>query len=243
MRKFIVGLAAFVVVTLVAYLGLFQRAAVLSLFAQGKLAAQGYSPAHTPSEALDSFRRALKERNYEAAEMYLGGDYAEQFHKGSKNGQKLGAAVDNLFNAMEVTGTKSDKVKFVLRWLDPFPSDFKVLDVKPSGDNRAFAVLAEESGAPLQIQGNFYDWRVDPRMFRSLCRSVGPQVELRKESGDQWKIYLPVTPDLRLSVDYLAENGSNYGNAVDRVKEDLKNDATTKESLENALRNALEESN
>ena len=243
MRKFIVGAAAFIVVTLVAYLGLFQRAAVMSLFAQSKLAAQGYSPAKTPSEALDSFRRALKERNYEAAELYLGGDYAEQFHKGSKNGQKLGVAIDNLFSAMETTGTKSDKVKFVLRWLDPFPTDVKVVDVKQSGDGRAYAVLAEETGAPLEIRGDFYGWRVDPRMFRSLCRSVGPQVELRKESGDQWKIYLPVTPDLRLCVDYLADNGSNFANAIDRVKEDLKNDATTKESLENALKEALEQSN
>src|SRR5438128_1286665 len=105
MRKFIVGIAAFAVVTLGAYIGLFQRAAVMSLFAQGKLAAQGYSPAATPSEALDDFRRALKERNYEAAELYLGGDYAEQFHKGAKNGQKLGAAIDNLLSTMETTGT------------------------------------------------------------------------------------------------------------------------------------------
>ena len=51
-----------------------------------------------------------------------------------------------------------------------------------------------------------------------------------------------MTPELRLSVDYLADNGSNYANAVDRVKEDLKNDATTKESLEHALKQGLEES-
>ncbi len=141
---------------------------------------------------------------------------------------------------METTGTKSDKVKYVLRWLDPFPTDIKVVDVKQSGDKLAYATLAEEAG-PLQIQGDFSDWRVDPRACRPLFRSVGAQVELRRE-GNQWKIYLPVTPDLRLCVDYLAENGSNYANAVDRVKEDLKNDATTKESLENALKQALEES-
>ena len=84
-------------------------------------------------------------------------------------------------------------------------------------------------------------------MFRSLFRSVPPdgRVELRKEgdsASGQWKIYLPVTPQLRLCVDYLADNGSNYVNAINRVKEDLKNDATTKESLENALKKALEES-
>jgi hypothetical protein len=247
MRKLIVGVAAILLVLGVAYLTLFKRDAVMSLASQGALAAQGFTPAKTPSEALDSFRKAVKDRNYAAAEMYLGGDYAEQFHKGAKNGQNLGVAIDNLSHTMETTGTKSDKVKLVLRLLDPFPSTLKVLKVEPTGDKGAYAVLTEESGSPLEIQGNFQDWTVDPRMFRSLFRSVPTdgRVELRKEgdsANGQWKIYLPVTPPLRLCVDYLADNGSNYVNAISRVKEDLKNDATTKESLENALKKALEES-
>ena len=247
MRKFIVGLAAIILVLGIAYLTLFKRDAIATLASQSKLAVQGYTPANTPSEALDGFRKAVKERNYEAAEMYLGGDYAEQFHKGAKNGQNLGIAIDNLTSTMQTTGTKSDKVKWVLRLLDPFPATLKVLKVEPAGDNRAYAVLTEESGSPLEIQGTFQDWRVEPRILRSLFRSVPPdgRVELRKENGasnSQWKIYLPVTPDLRWCVDYLAEDGSNYVNALNRVKEDLKNDATTKESLENALKKALEES-
>jgi hypothetical protein len=245
MRKLIVGAAAILVLVGIAYLALFQRPAIMSLFSQGALAAQGYTPAKTPSEAMDGFKKALKERNYAAAEIYLGGDYSEQFHKGAKNGQNLGVAIDNLFNAMDKTGTKSDKAKFVLLLLDPYPANIKVLEVKSSGEKTAYATIAEESGAPLEINSGFQDWKVDPRMFRSLMRSTGPQVELRKEGdGDkaQWKIYLPVTPDLRLCVDYLAENGSNYVNAINRVKEDVKNDATTKESFENALKKALEES-
>jgi hypothetical protein len=131
--------------------------------------------------------------------------------------------------------------------LDPFPATLKVLKVEPTGDKSAYAVLTEESGSPLEIQGTFQDWTVDARMFRCLFRSVPPEgrVELRKEgdSGNgQWKIYLPVTWQLRQCVEYLADNGSNYVNAISRVKEDLKNDATTKESLENALKKALEES-
>jgi hypothetical protein len=231
----------------IAYLALFQRPAIMSLFNQGSLAVQGYTPAKTPSEALDSFRTAIKDRNYTAAEMYLGGDYSEQFHKGAKNGQNLGVAIDNLLNTMETTGTKSDKVKLVLRLLDPFPANLKVLKVEPAGEAKSYALLTEESGSPLEIQGTFQDWHVDPRMIRSLFRSMPPdgRVELRKEGGadnTQWKIYLPVTPPLRDCVDYLAGNGSNYVNAINSVKEDLKRDPTTKESLENALKKALEES-
>ncbi len=88
MRKFVVGVAAFVVVTLTAYIGLFQRAAVMSLFAQTKLAAQGYTAAKTPDEALDGFRKALKERNYEAAELYLGGDFTSEFHRARRTARK-----------------------------------------------------------------------------------------------------------------------------------------------------------
>ncbi len=202
MRKFIVGAAAILLLLGIAFLALFKRDAIMSLFNQGALAAQGFTPAKTPSEALDSFRKAIKDRNFTAAEMYLTGDYAEQFHKGAKNGQNLGVAIDNLMSTMQTTGTKSDKVKLVLQLLDPFPSTLKVLKVEPAGDNRAYAVLTEESGSPLEIQGTFQGWTVDPRMFRSLFRSVPPdgRVELRKEgdgANGQWKILLPVTPPLR----------------------------------------------
>ncbi len=248
MRRFIVGLALIAVIAGAAYLALFQREAIMSLFNQGKLAAEGFQPAKTPSEAFDRFRKALKERNYEAAQMYLGGDYAEQFHKGAKNAQDLGVAIDNLLSTMETTGTKSDKVKLEMLLLDPFPPNIQVLDVKQDGD-KATAKLTEEINTSLQVQGDFADWQVERRMFRSLVPykmiPVIGTVELRKEGdGDkaQWKIFLPVTPDLRLSVDYLADKGSNYKQAINRVKEDLKNDATTKESLERALRQALEES-
>ena len=248
MRKFIVGAAAVLVLIGIAYLALFQREAIMSLFTQGKLAAQGYAPAKTPSEAVDGFRKALKERNYEAAQIYLGGDYAEQFHKGAKNGQALGVAIDNLLSAMETTGTKSDKVKLELMLLDPFPPNIQAPNVKQDGD-KATASLTEEITTALHIQGDFADWQVERRMFRSLLPyksiPVSGTVELKKDGeGDkaQWKIYLPVTADLRLSVDYLADKGSNYTNAINRVKEDLKNDATTKESLERALKTALEES-
>jgi hypothetical protein len=248
MRKFIVGLAAILALVGAAYLGLFQREAIISLFNQGKLAAQGFTPAKTPSEAIDGFRKALKERNYEAAQLYLGGDYAEQFHKGAKTGQDLGVAIDNLLSAMETTGTKSDKVKLELLLLDPFPPHIQAPSVKQDGD-KATAALTEEINTSLLVQGSFADWHVERRIFRSLLPyksiPVSGTVDLRKEGeGDkaQWKIYLPVTADLRLSVDYLADKGSNYVNAINRVKEDLKNDATTKEGLERALKEKLEES-
>ncbi len=81
MRKLIVQVAALLLITGVAYLGLFQRQAVMGLFKQARLNAKGYTPAKSPEEALDRFRKAVKDRDYEAAASYCGGDFVEQINK------------------------------------------------------------------------------------------------------------------------------------------------------------------
>jgi hypothetical protein len=219
MRRFLFTVAAMVVVALAAYLGLFQREALWGLWTRSKLAAEGYGPARTPSEAMDKFLKAIKDRNYEAAESYLGGDYAEQFHKGAKQGQPLGVAIDNLNAALEKTGVKSDRVKVILKLMDPFPTGLKVVDVKQDGD-KAHATITEEPGVLLRPDGRVENWDLPPALCQALFRGV-------LGSG---------------TIDYLNDNGSNYVNALERVKEDVKNDATTKADLERALRTALSDS-
>jgi hypothetical protein len=172
MRRFLFTVAAMVVVALAAYLGLFQREALWGLWTRSKLAAEGYGPAKTPSEAMDKFLKAIKDRNYEAAESYLGGDYAEQFHKGAKQGQPLGVAIDNLNSAMEKTGVKSDRVKVVLKLMDPFPTGLKVVDVKQDGD-KAHATVTEEPGVLLRPDGRVENWDLPPALCHALFRGAG----------------------------------------------------------------------
>ena len=44
------------------------------------------------------------------------------------------------------------------------------------------------------------------------------------------------------TVDYLRKSGSNYSNALTGLKNDVKNNPTTKENFETDLRNKLSES-
>ena len=244
MRKLFVQAAALLLITGVAYLGLFQRQAVMGLFKQAKLSAKGYTPAKTPEEALDKFRDAIKNRDFEAAASYCGGDYVEQINKAASGAKTLGDAIDNLQHNMDQEGVKSDKVKLVLRLIEPFPRQLKVMDIKKRGDDFAYAVLIEESGTPLKVDGRFEDWRIDPRLLRPLTRGMPNLVEVRRVGeGDkaQWKIHFPVTPELRDCVTYLAENASNYARSLDKVKYAIKRDAATKSDLERELRVELEE--
>jgi hypothetical protein len=244
MRKLIVQVCLCLVVVGIGYLALFQRDAVMALFQRAKLSAKGYKPARTPQEALDRFTEAIKDRDYEAAATYCDGDYSEQVRKAAPGARALGKAIDDLKHNMDQEGVKSDKVKFVLALLEPFPRSVKVLDMKTRGDAQAFAVIAEEDGGRLRVDGNFEDWRLNPQLLRALVRGLQPTVELRRVGeGDNahWKILFPVTPDLRNSVAYLQENGSNYARALDKVKYALKRDAATKSDLERELRYELEE--
>ncbi len=60
-------------------------------------------------------------------------------------------------------------------------------------------------------------------------------IELFKEDTGFWKIKLPVTPRLRISVEALKENGTNYANAIFQVRDEVKNDYVTKEQIQRNL--------
>ncbi len=186
MRKMFVPVVALLLIAGVAYLGLFKRQAILGLFKEAKLSVKGYTPAKSPEEALDHFKDAVKDRDYEAAATYCGGDFVEQINKAAPGAKVLGTAIDNLLHNMDQEGIKSDKVKLVLRLIEPFPRQMKVVDVKKRGEDYALAVLVEESGSPLNVDGRFEDWRIDPRLMRSLARGLPNAVEVRRVgAGDQ----------------------------------------------------------
>src|SRR5262245_29082982 len=57
------------------------------------LAAAGYGPAKTPTDALDKFKEAIRKRNYKAAASLCTGEYADQLKLSAKRATKLGNAV------------------------------------------------------------------------------------------------------------------------------------------------------
>jgi hypothetical protein len=243
MRRLFFQISALVVIALVAYLGLFKRQAVMEAYEKSVREAKGFTPAKTPTEALDKFRAAVKDRDYETAATYCGGDFAEQLRKGAKGAKELGNAIDNLTQTMDNNGIhKTERVKLILLLLEPFPTEFTVKDVI-TDNNKAVAILLENGEVPLRVNARTLNWRVDPLIFRSLTRGLSPQVELQSEAeGDpHWKIYFPVTDELRLSVDKLRDNYKDYVKALEKVKSEVNTDATTKADLERRLQTELEE--
>ncbi len=214
--------------------------------------AQGFTAAQSPTEALDKFREAVKKRDYETAATYCGGEYGEEMRISAKEAEKLGKAVDDItYVADEVVRINSDKIKLHLFLIQPFPNDFKVLDLKhKEGEDKASASLQFEGAKQINTQAITQLWKLNGKILLSLVpsdslilNSWDGVVELKNEGTKDkpaWKIVIPVPPRLRDSASYLRENGRNFVAALGRVKTDVKNDATTKDQFENTLKAELE---
>jgi hypothetical protein len=206
--------------------------------------ASGFTPAKTPTEAIDKFKKALQDRDYETAATYCDPDYAEQLRKGAEGAQKLTRAIDSLRNSMEKHGVKSDKVKAALYLLEPFPLNVKTHDLKEKDDSAA-AQLVEEGTSSTADTGKILVKHA--RLVHAFLPVVpwNGKVELFREgSGDKaaWKLKIPVTPRLRDSVDTLKDSGTNYANAIQQVSDQVKNNPGTKAEVERELERALDES-
>src|SRR5262249_40940703 len=148
---------------------------------------------------------------------------------------------------------KSDKGDFQLYMLDPFPLDFKVVSVTKSGDKNATAVLswaeplARFPGMSVLVQENrsapHYGVSTAPRPI--VFNAWAGNVRLSKDKEGFWRVEFAVQVNerhLRDTVEYLRKNGSNYRNALANLKNDVKNDAPTKENFESSLKRYLQES-
>ncbi|MFO0881318.1 MAG: hypothetical protein U0840_28800 [Gemmataceae bacterium] len=207
--------------------------------------ARGFAPATTPTEALDRFREAIKIRDYETAAEFCDKEYREQILKVAGGATKLGEAIDSLTHNMDKNGVVNPKTKYMLRLLEPFPKTFKVLSVKENG-NTAVAFIGEDDIIPKldsPVQQDFFT-KHRHMLGALLPNEVGiawDRVDLVKE-GDVWKIVIPVTTRLRLSVDTLKDNATNYANAIYQVRDEVKNNPVTKEGVQSELERRLNES-
>lgn len=207
--------------------------------------ASGFAPAKTPTEALDKFRDAVKKRDYETAAEFCDRDYKEQVLKVAAAAKKLGDAIDSLAYNMDKHGVVSPKTKLMLRLLEPFPKTFQVLDVKEK-DNAAVARIAEGDPIPqldTPLPPDFYT-KHRHMIGALLPNEVGlswESIDLARDK-DGWKLKVPVTTRLRLSVDHLKDNATNYANGIKQVSDSVKNNPVTKEQVQSELERVLNES-
>jgi hypothetical protein len=212
--------------------------------------ASGFTPAKSPEDALDKFKKALEKRDYEAAALYVSGDYKEFIDKGAKDAKTLATAIDNLRSVMKDRNITSDKVDYALFLLTPFPETFKIGKVTKEGDNKASAVI-DWSDDVARFKVHLGEWKIKPELIHSLMPSTNlglVRVDLKNDGGS-WKIVIPVEitsaygRHMRSSTEALRKHAGNYKEALRGVTDDLKRDATTKEDLESALKVAIEKSN
>jgi hypothetical protein len=95
----------------------------------------GYTPAKTPSEAVEKFRDCIRKRDYDTAVLYTGGPYKEYLLMGAEPAAKLAASVDDLaYNVNDMAKINSPDGKYVLDRMQPFPKDFKFSIHEPPTD-------------------------------------------------------------------------------------------------------------
>jgi hypothetical protein len=207
--------------------------------------AEGYTPAKTPSEAMDQFTHAVKKRNYKAAALYCTRDYGEQLVKAHDAASSIGESVDKVLNLME--GKATDKTVVLLRMLDPFPPFFKVKDVKQKGDRAVGQFVPEASGVP-PANVNASAGGLDPVMFRNVLQPYDQamlQVEVVKEgSGDDaaWKLNVPLSPAQRNDIAHFIEHNRSYVQAMDRLLTEARNGRYLKNEFEREVVRAFAES-
>jgi hypothetical protein len=239
MNRIVQRALIFVVVTALAALGLFHR----QVFGhKTALSEVGTGPARTPSEALARFRAALRDRDYETAGTYCGGDYGETFRRAAPAAHALGSALDDFRRTLDSSGALSDRLRSVLSLLEPFPPDCQAQPARRQGTDRAYAVLLEADGSPLRPDGRVEGWDLDPFLVRSLTRGLSMHVELRAEGpGDDriWKLHFPTDPTLGANADRLIARAPGCVRALEQTKEAFVAEPPGQADVETRLRKEL----
>jgi hypothetical protein len=224
-----------------AYLVLFQRAYVFSLFNM----ARGYPPAKTPQECVDGFKKAIENRDYAvASDVYCTGDYAEQLKKASEAAHALGTAIDNLKNQMKNKGFDSDRALLLLTLMEPLPTKYTTVDIKKASDTKASTVLKVDGDLSLKSDPS-WSMNVDSSFYRALCGGAVPanmaaDLLLVGEKDKAWRLSIAVPAQMRAQVDRLNRKYKDYVLVIDKMKLAVRNDPMTKHDFEDKLKQELE---
>lgn len=214
---------------------------------QGLKWAEGYGPAETPHKAMEQFRKAVKDRQYETAADYVSGPYAEQLTRAHKGARSLGSVIDRIKEYAKEKGLMSDKSRAYLYFLDAFPGNFSVKgDPTKSGDEKAIGFFLLESVGDMKAPDN-KDQKLDLKMFnnnlRPLAFNDAAGIELVKEGkGDDvsWKLKFPLTDIQTRGISYFVDHYNTYETALTKFQQELTNQRFgTPAEFEAELRRAL----
>lgn len=211
---------------------------------RGIASGKGYTPAKTPTEAMDKFREAIHARDYKSASYFTTKHYAELLSKSHANASELGNLVDKIRNWGEKKGLLTDKLKYTLFWIDPFPKNFKSAEApKQDGDKKAVGAYKWEN--PFEIRGTGFSFQdskeYDGRMYTNILRvnAFQPGINLVKED-DEWKLNIITTPQWEAEVSHFNERARTYITGLEALLSDLNRERiSTSNGLENEVMAAL----
>jgi hypothetical protein len=233
----VVGAVAVVVLAFAGVLGIgwLNQKNLKGLVDQGANVATGYTPAKTPTEAMDKFREAILARKYKTAATYCTKPYAEQLERAHDRAVELTEEIDRIERYADNKGIKTEKLGYFLHQLDPFPKNFKTgaAPVEDAKDKtKAYGAYIFE---PSTLKTPPTEWKdMDVDMFVTVLRppAIVGKIELVKE-GEEWK--LNITPDALFAarVGNFKEKAKTYVTGLHSLADDLSRERyDTKAGLE-----------
>lgn len=195
--------------------------------------ATGFTPAKTPTEAMDKFHDAIQKRKYKAAAIYVTKPYADQLNRASDDAAELGAEIDRILRYADNKKIKTDKLEFLLLSLDPFPKNFSVGAAPVEKNGKAYGAYKFDFVAlkapPTELKEMDFAMFVTPLRPPTMLVS---NFELVKEQ-DTWKINVPITPDFEQRVSYCKDKWKTYHTGLHSLADDLSRERyDTKAGLE-----------
>jgi hypothetical protein len=233
-----VGAVAVVVLAFTGYIavGFLNKKDLNKLVDQGAQTASGYTPAKTPTEAMDKFREAIQARKYKYAAAYCTKPYGEQLERVAEGAAQLGEEIDRIEKYADNKGIKSEKLGYFLHQLDPFPKNFKTGPTPtedPKDKSKAYGTYVFEKFVIKTQPTEMKD--MDTTMFFTTLRPpevFGAKIELVKE-GEEWKLNIPTSQNLETRVGNFKEKWKTYHTGLHSLAEDLTRETyATKAALE-----------
>jgi hypothetical protein len=202
-------------------IGWFNQKNLKGVLESGVQTASGYSPAKTPTEAMDLFKKAIYERNYKAARKYTTKKYGELLERGHTAAAEMGDPLDRIRNYGKEKGILTDKVSYFLHQLDAFPKTFESDKPPESKGDKAYGsykwtpgvVKAEWASEFLNVDKDMYNTVLAPPAVKGV-------IELVKE-GDDWKLNIAVTPQSELLVAYYIDHYKPHKTGLDSFVTDI----------------------
>lgn len=229
----VVGAIGFVVLTFGGWIaiGWWNKETLNKAVDTGLATASGYTPAKTPSEAMDKFHEAIQARKYKFAANYCTKDYAEYLTRCHTAASSLGAEIDTIRGWGKENGVMTDKLLLVLFRLDPFPKNFKIGPApKEGGDKKMMgSFLWEPVGFKNQnFTLNFASavdlQQLDQTMYNNvLLGGLQPSVakiELVKE-GEEWKLKIPTSKQWDMQINNFLDKWKTYHTGLSAFTRDL----------------------